>query len=454
MGRPSPEQPELARDLRVHHASAVVVGTIIGSGIFLVPSEMMQAVGSARLVYLAWVVGGLLSFFGALTYAELGAMKPQAGGEYVYIRDAYGPLTGFLYAWTWFVIAKPASIATITTGLVRILSTFAIFSSLSLPIGHGIAVTQGQALAILATILISALNYFGVKRAGEFQFFFTLLKVAIILGIVVAGFHYASGSWSNFSGTYAAAKGGIEGFMAALVAALWAYDGWNDLNMVAGEVKNPERNIPIALILGVATVGALYMLVNAAVQYVLPATAIAMSPRPATDAMVLAIGALGGSIVATGMAISMLATLNGTVMSGARVPYAVARDRYFFSALAQVHPRFHTPWVAIVVQAVLAIILLLFGGTFRQFFSLAIFAEWLFYMVAASSIFLFRTREPNASRPYRVWAYPFVPVLFVLASSVLLYYTFTANLRTSEIGLLVILAGIPVFYSFARRRVS
>ena len=329
--------PNFRRDLGVSHASAVVVGTIIGSGIFLVPAEMMQAVGSAKLVYLAWVVGGLLSFFGALTYAELGAMKPQAGGEYVYVRDGYGPLGGFLYAWTWFVIAKPASVATVVTGLVRILGTFSVFSFFSNNVINApVAVTWGQVFAIAAAILISVLNYLGVKKAGEFQLVFTMLKVAIILGIVVvcfSGIGSVTGrGWSNFAGTFAGAKGGIAGFMAALVAALWAYDGWNDLNMVAGEVKHPERNIPIALIAGVATVGVLYVLVNAGVQYVLPANAIAASPRPASDAVALVMGRLGASIVSAGMALSMLVTLNGTIMSGARVPYAVARDGYFFRA--------------------------------------------------------------------------------------------------------------------------
>src|SRR5580658_8326513 len=181
-------RPELARDLGVSHAGAIVVGTIIGSGIFLVPAEMMQAVGSAKLVYLAWLVGGLLSFFGALTYAELGSMKPQAGGEYVYVRDGYGPLAGFLYAWTWFVIAKPASIATVTIGLVRILGTFSVFAFFShYAITQPLAVTYGQLVAIGATVLISLLNYLGVKKAGEFQLVFTVLKVAIILGIVVVG---------------------------------------------------------------------------------------------------------------------------------------------------------------------------------------------------------------------------------------------------------------------------
>jgi APA family basic amino acid/polyamine antiporter len=455
-------RPELSRDLGVSHASAVVVGTIIGSGIFLVPAEMMQAVGSAKLVYLAWLVGGLLSFFGALTYAELGAMKPQAGGEYVYVRDAYGPLGGFLYGWTWFVIAKPATVATVTTGLVRILGTFPAFSFFSDGIfsanifSHPFVVTWGQLVAIAAAILISLLNYLGVKKAGEFQLVFTVLKVAIILGIVVicfSGAGTASGrGWSNFAGTFAGAKGGIAGFMAALVAALWAYDGWNDLNMVAGEVKQPERNIPIALIAGVATVGVLYVLVNAGVQYVLPANVIAASPRPASDAVALVMGQLGASIVSAGMAISMLVTLNGSIMSGARVPYAMARDGYFFRTLAEVHPRFHTPSAALVVQAILSIILLLLGGSFRQLFSLAIFAEWLFYMIAGSTVFVFRWRDPQAVRPYRVLGYPVVPALFIAVAAVLLYYTFRENWPNSFYGLLVILAGVPVFGWFWWRK--
>ena len=453
-------RPELARDLKLSHAGAIVVGTIIGSGIFLVPTEMMQAVGSARVVYLAWVVGGLLSFFGALTYAELGAMKPQAGGEYVYVRDAYGPLAGFLYSWTWFLIAKPASIATITTGLVRILETFPVFSFFShafysnASINHPFTLTYGQLVAIGATLLISWLNYIGVRRAGEFQFLFTLLKVAIILAIVAVGFSYRGGTWANFATEFAGAKGGVAGFFAALVAALWAYDGWNDLNMVAGEIRNPQRNIPLSLIWGVATVGALYILVNAAVQYVLPAAAVAGSERPASDAVALVLGRAGASLVSAGMAISMLVTLNGTIMSGARVPFATARDGYFFKAIAEVHPRFHTPSVSIVVQCGLAIVLLLLGGSFRQFFTLAIFAEWLFYMIAGSTVFVFRHRDPKAERPYRVWGYPVVPAVFVLASAELLRRTFTGNLKSSAAGCLAILAGVPVFYFFARRRTT
>ncbi|HEX8816572.1 MAG TPA: amino acid permease [Terriglobales bacterium] len=450
--KPAPDTT-LVRDLGLGPASAVVVGTIIGSGIFLVPAEMMQAVGSAKLVYLAWIIGGALSFFGALTYAELAAMKPQAGGEYVYIRDAYGPLPGFLSAWTWFILAKPASIATVTVGLVRVLETFPALSSFSgRVVSTVIPVTNGQLIAIAATLFISFLNYIGVKRAGEFQLLFTLLKIAIILVIVWVGFSYVSGSWSNFATSYPGARGGIVGFMAALVAALWAYDGWNLVTMVSEEIRQPDRNLPIALIVGVAVVAVLYMLVNAAVQYVLPASAIATSLRPASDAIGLVRGPSGAMIVSLAMAISMLATLNGSILTGARMPFAMARDRLFFSALANVHPRFHTPYVAIIVQAAIAVALLLAGGSFRQFFSLTIFSEWLSYMVAATTIFVFRRRQPQAVRPYRVWGYPVVPAIFVVAAAFLLYYSFTDNFPRSLFGLLAIAAGVPIYYAFAHRR--
>jgi basic amino acid/polyamine antiporter, APA family len=447
------ESAQLPRALGLRHAIAIVVGTIIGSGIFLVPKEMMQAVGSPKLVYLAWIVGGLLSIFGALTYAELGALKPQAGGEYVYVRDGYGPLAGFLYAWTWFVIAKPASIATITTGLTRILGTFHVFSFLPHDaIRVPFPITWAQMGAILATVLISGLNYIGVRRAGDFQYFFTWLKVLMIASIVGVGFSYAGGTFRNFSTSFSGATGGMSGFMIALVAALWAYDGWNDLNMVSEEIERPERNIPLGLIVGVLLVAALYMATNAAVQYVLPAAQVAGSERPASDATRLAIGAAGAMIVSAGMALSMLVGLNGTVMSGGRVPFAVARDGYFFRMLAQVHPRYLTPGNALIVQAILSCLLLLLVARFQQLFSIAIFAEWLFYMIAASTIFIFRRRLPHARRAYRTWGYPVVPAIFIVAAAFLLYSTFTENLKRSLIGTAVILAGIPIFLYFRSSR--
>jgi len=443
----------LARDLTVSHAAAIVVGTIIGTGIFLVPSEMMQALGSAKLVYLAWLVGGVLSFLGALSYAELGAMKPQAGGEYVYLRDGYGPLAGFVYAWSTFLIAKPGSIATIATGMVRILGTFPALAKLPQnAVTWPIPISYAQLLAIALVVLISFINYLGVKRAGEFQLFFTVLKVALVVGVIVVAFAYGGGKAANYATRHPGALGGMTGFMLALVAALWAYDGWNNLNMVAGEIRRPERSIPIALIAGVGTVAALYVLMNAAVQYVMPASAIAGTGSPAADAMRAALGAGAASVFTLLMAFQMLATLNGAVLTGARVPFAAAQDGLLAPALARVHPRYHTPSAAILFQAALAIVLVLLVAKFQALFSITLFAEWLFYMLTTSTVFIFRRREPRAPRPYRVWGYPATPAVFVAASAVLLYYTFTQNVRNSLIGLLVMLAGIPVYYAMGRRR--
>jgi APA family basic amino acid/polyamine antiporter len=454
-----PQAPELIRGLNAWHATSIVAGTIIGSGIFLVPAEMMQAVGSAGLVYLAWIVGGLLSFFGALTYAELGSVRPYAGGEYVYVRDAYGPLPAFLYGWTWFLIAKPASIASVTAGLVRVLGTFSAFHflpetlfSFHITSSRVLVITYGHLVAIAANVFITGLNYIGIRKAGGFQLAFTVLKVGMIVAIAVITLTAASGSWSNFGTSFAGAKGGMAGFMAALVAALWAYDGWNDLNMVSEEIQRPEKMIPVALIVGVGLVAVLYMGMNAGIQRALPATAIAQAAVPASAASEAALGRLGVSLVSIGMIVSMLAGLNGTVMSGGRVPFAVARDGYLFKALGEVHPKFHTPALALVIQGAVAVVLELVGGAFRELFSLAIFAEWLFYVVAASTIFVFRRREPDVNRPYRTIGYPFVPALFIATAAVLLYYTFTSNLRDSIGGLVVILLGVPVYFWFARKK--
>ena len=392
--------PNLPRVLGASHATAIVVGTIIGSGIFLVPQEMMRAVGSSTLVYLAWIVGGLLSLFGAMTYAELGAMMPQAGGEYVYLRGAYGDLPAFLYMWTWFSVAKPASIASVTTGLARTLAIFSAFAWLDRYALHApLPITWAQIFAIVATWLITGLNYLGIKKAGDFQLVFTWLKGLLIL--VIAGFCFVStrGSLLNFRTAFPGAHGGFGGFMIALIAALWAYDGWNDLTMVAGEVRRPEHNLPFALIAGLFIVGALYMATNAAIQYILPAAQIAASPRPAVAAMALVAGHQGAALVSAGMALSIFVTLNGTIMSGARIPFAAARDGLFFRQMGTIHPRFQSPSTSLVVQAFLSTLLLLAVGRFQQLFELAIFSEWLFYMITATTVFVYRSKHPEMIRP-------------------------------------------------------
>jgi len=395
-------------------------------------------------------VGGIFSFFGAATYGELGAMKPQAGGEYVYIRDAYGPLAGFLCGWTWTIVVKPASLAAIATGIVRILGSISALSFLMLPGGRLAA--AGKLVAIAFVALVSVINYVGIRRAGNFQLAFTLLKIVLILTITLLAFT-AHGTWSHFAESFPGAKGGFAGFMAAVAAALWAYDGWSDLNMVAEEVRAPERNIPLAMVGGFLVIAALYMLVNAAVQFALPSAVVAGSASPMSDAVRTSwLGAGAAMVVVIAVVISLTTTLNGVAMSGSRMAFALSRDGNFFSQLAEVHPRFHTPYIAILVQAVLSAVLLLFGGNFRQLFTLSLFAEWLSYAAASASLFVFKSRGFELSAGFRRWAYPLAPALFVVASAALLYYTFTSNLRYSVVGSLVILAGIPVYHAFALRR--
>ncbi|HXU16437.1 MAG TPA: amino acid permease [Terriglobales bacterium] len=447
---PSTSKPGLIRDLSAMHAASVVIGTVIGSGIFLVPAEMMKAAGSARFVFLAWIVGGLFSFCGAVTYAQLGAMKPQAGGEYVYIRDAFGQLAGFLCAWTWILVVKPTSLAGISTGIVRVLSNFPALSFLILPDGH--LTNRGKLVAILFVIFVSFLNYIGIRRAGNFQLAFTALKIVVILAVAALAFT-SPGSWSHFSDHYSGAIGGMTGFVLAVAAALWAFDGWSDLNMIAEEVRSPAKNIPLAMLGGFGVIAALYLLVNLAVQYVLPALAIGQSASPMSDAVTRSV--LGPSAALIGSAaivVSLLTSLNGVAMSGARMAFAVSRDGNFFSSLAKVHERYHTPHTATIFQAALSIVCLLVGGSFRQLFTLALFSEWLSYVAASIALFVFRSRRNTGETGTNYWQFPVAPALFILASVGLLYYTFSSNLRYSIVGSLIISAGIPMYYAFVLRR--
>jgi basic amino acid/polyamine antiporter, APA family len=445
---------ELPRVLNASHATSIVVGIIIGSGIFLVPREMMAAVGSSRAVYAVWIVGGLLSLFGAMSYAEIAAARPRYGGEYAFLREAYGDLAGFLYMWTQIALSKPASLATIAAGLARVLGTFAVFSFFAQPaFAH---LLWGQIFAITMTWLIAGLNIIGTRKSANVQLTLTWLKGALIL--VIAGFCFGTagnhGSWHNFATDFSGARGGFSGFMIALVAALWAYDGWSDVVTMAGEVERPQRSMPIALVGGVAIVGGLYMLTNAAIQYVLPAAAIATADRPAADAMRIVAGHWGATLVSIGMAVSICATFVGSSLSGARVPFAAARDGLFFKQLAHVNKRFQTPSAALILQAVLSTLLLLAIGRFQALFSLAIFSEWLFYALTASTVFVFRRRDPEGTRPYSLWGYPLVPALFIVAAAVLLVFSFADQPRNSLIGMAIILLGIPLHFFLQRKRVA
>lgn len=445
-------RPELPRVLNASHATSIVVGIIIGSGIFLVPREMMVAVGSSWMVYAVWITGGLLSLFGAMTYAEIAAGRPKYGGEYAFLREAYGDLTAFVFMWTQVTIAKPSSIASIASGVVRVLGNFAAFSFLSKSFLPHVA--WGQIVAIIFVWLITGLNILGTRKAGNTQRVLMVLKVAMVLTVVGLCLWGGHGSAANFATHYTGARGGFAGFMVALIAALWAYDGWSDVTHTAGEIQNPQRSLPLALVGGVTIVGVLYMLTNAAIQYVLPADVIAHADRPAVAAILLSAGPAAAWLFSIGLAISYGSTFIGSSLTGARIPFAAARDGLFFKGLAYVHPRFRTPSRALILQATISSLLLLLINTFQGLFSLAIFSEWLFYGAVTASVFVFRRRETadeSRNRPYSVWGYPVVPALFVLAAAVLLVFSIVDQPRNSLIGTGIILLGIPLYRVFERQ---
>jgi APA family basic amino acid/polyamine antiporter len=448
---------ELKRDLGAWGAASIVVGTVIGSGIFLVPSTMIQAVGSPKMVFLVWVAGGLLSVFGALTYAELAAALPEAGGEYVFLREAYGPFWGFLYGWTQMWVAKSGSIATLATAFFYYLANFRpdlerVFYTIPLPLGARggpLEVRYGQFLAMAVILLLAGVNYFGVKFGGWVQIAVTVTKLGLILTIVVIGLGSGQGSAAHYQSGIAV-PGGAGGFFVALVAALWAYDGWNNVSMVSSEIRNPQRSLPLALILGTLTVLAVYLLTNAAYFFVLPATQVAASNRVAADMMRQILGNRGADAVSIAAMVSIFAALNGSLLSGARVPYAMARDGLFFRSVSRVNPRYHTPGVSILALSLWSALLVL-SGRYEQLFTYVIFASWILYGMTAASVVVLRWKRPELVRPYRTVGYPVLPVLFVLGAGCVVFFTLRQSPRESILGLALILLGFPFYLHWKRR---
>jgi APA family basic amino acid/polyamine antiporter len=448
---------ELRRDLGPWTAAAIVVGTVIGSGIFLVPRTMVRGVGTAPLVALVWVVGGLLSLAGALSYAELAAAIPEAGGEYAYLREAYGPLWGFLYSWTQMWVAKSGSIATLATGFFVYLANFfppleTVFYTLPLPLGpHGgpLELRYGQIFAIVLILLLGLVNYCGVKAGGNVQVAVTALKLALIGFIVVAGLTYGRPAAAALAGRPATTLT-FAGFVAALVAALWAYDGWNNVSMVSSEIRDPQRNLPRALVWGTAAVIAVYLLANAAYFHVLSAVEVGGSERVAAEMMRRILGAPGAAAVSVAAMISIFAALNGSILSGARVPYAAARGGYFFAAIGRVHPKFRTPGVSILALSAWAALLTL-SGKYDDLFNLVIFASWILYAMTAAAVLVLRKKRPDLPRPYRTAGYPVVPALFVLAAMVLIVATAVQRPRESVMGIGVIVVGLPFYFYWKSR---
>jgi basic amino acid/polyamine antiporter, APA family len=466
----TPQNPTitLIRGLTLVAAVSIIVANVVGTGVFLKARVMTCNVGTPGMVVTVWVVAGLLSLAGALTYAELGAMMPRAGGEYVFVREAYGSGAGFLYGWMQILIAKTGSQASLAAGLAIFLNdltggafdqTFftADLGLFKLPFG------TSQLVAVAAIVIFTAVNCAAVVVSGWIATALTVVKVALVLGVGFGAFLLADGNWSNYSlanaggaceGVDAAARLGVAGFGAAMLGALWGYDGWNNLTLAAGEIKNPQRNLPLALVGGTAVIILLYVFINLAYFYVLDPTAVAgVSAKSSVAREVVArfLGPLAITLMAAGLMASSIGSLHTSILTGARVPYAMARDGLFFQNLSRLSPKTRVPVGALVVQGVWACVLAL-SGSFDTLTNYVVFGSWIFYGLVTASIFLFRRRQPMAERPYRAWGYPVVPVLFLLVTAFLLVNTLLTTPKEAVVGLVLIALGLPVYYFFFRHR--
>ncbi len=433
------QQPQLLRALGLWGATAIVVGIMIGSAIFIVPANITRQVGSERAGLAVWLVTGLLSLFGALSFAELAAMMPQAGGQYIYLREGYGPLVSFLCGWMFFLIQQSGGIATLAVGLARYLGNFFPFSD------------AGQKTAAALVILVlTAINYRGVRKGGWVQSVLTGLNVGVVVALIALGYALTRGSPAVASSLSAPSSARfVASFGVAMVAALWAYEGWNNVTFAAGEVKRPERNLPLALILGTSLVIAIYLGLNLLYYHVLTLPEIARSERVAADAASRFLGTTGSRLTALAIIISVFGSLNGSILAGARVYYAMAKDGQFFRWCAAVHPRFRTPHLALVVQGVWSSFLVLLAG-YEQLFTYTVFAAWVFYALTAFAVIILRRKVPDAVRPYRVFAYPLVPIIFVLASAGFLTDTLVESPKEAGLGCLLVVVGVPVYFVWRR----
>jgi APA family basic amino acid/polyamine antiporter len=427
---------DLPRRLGLLDALSIVVGIVIGGGIFLVPNLVAQELKSATSILAVWIFAGVISFFGSLACAELGTAIPSTGGQYVFLREAYGPLIGFLCGWSMFVVARTAQVAWLAVILALYVSYFVPLS----PWGS-------KLLGIGAIALFTAINYRGVTAGAMVQKIFTLAKVAGLLVIICSAFLWSGKAVS----TAPVVDGGfsLSSFGVALIASLLAYDGWVQVTFVAGEIRNPQRNVLWALALGSIVCIAVYVLANVAYLRVLPIAEIAVSPHVGATLAERVLGSRGGILVSLTILISIIGTLNGCFLTSPRVYFAQARDGLFFRKFGEVHPRYQTPGFAIVAQGVWAVVLLV-SGSYETLVDYALFALWLSYGLMVAGVIILRRKQPNLARPYRMWGYPVTPVLFLVITGWFLVNMLRTRPVPSLAGLLLIATGVPVYFVWAR----
>jgi APA family basic amino acid/polyamine antiporter len=414
-----------------------VIGTVIGSGIFLVPGGVLrQAGGQAGPALVVWIAGGALSLLGALAYGELGAMNPAAGGLYVYLRDAFGPLTAFLYGWTFFLVIATGSAATLAVASTSYLQQFISLG----PIGQKLG-----AIALLA--IVAAINVRSTRRSADVQNWSTAIKVGalLIMSVVLVASPRAAAPdpmpfWpASFTPSL------LSGMGLGMIGVLWAYEGWQYVTFSAGEAMNPQRTFPSAIVIGTASLIGIYVFANVGYLAALGTTGVATSDRVAAQAVSAIVGPSAAKLIAAVILVSIFSATNGLTISAPRVYYAMAKDGLFFGRLAEVHPRFGTPAVSIVAGTAWAMVLAA-SGTFEQLLTYVVFVGWIFYALGAACVFVLRRTRPDAERPFRVPGYPWTPLLFIVAAVALVGNTIATQPGRAAVGIGVVLLGLPVYY--------
>lgn len=435
---------QLERVLGLRQLILIVVGTVIGSGIFIVPATVLKQTGGLGPALLVWLIAGILSLLGALTYGELGAMHPEAGGLYAYIRDAFGPLPAFLYGWTLFFVICAGSVATLA---VAVSSYMGELVPLSPGLGKAVAVTMIAAVAVI--------NVKGTGESAAVQGWTTLLKAGMIVLMSVVLISVGGGGTQPEPTALEplAPLSLLSAVGVAMIGALWAYEGWQYVTFSAGETMDPQRTFPRGIIAGTAAIAVIYLVANLGYVAALGLGAAAESERVAADAVTAVLGPAAGKVVAFTIVISMFSAANGLMLTAPRAFYAMAQDGIFFRKLAEVHPRFGTPAFAIIATSLWAMILAL-SGTFERLLTYVVFAGWIFYALGALSIFAYRRTRPEAERPFRVPGYPITPLLFVLAAAAIVVNTLVNRPESAVVGLGVVLLGTPAYFLWRRRTVA
>jgi APA family basic amino acid/polyamine antiporter len=456
---PAGDEHLLIRGVGGWDATLITIGSVLGSGVFITTGDIARSIPHAGMILLVWIVGGMLTLTGALTYAELGAMFPRAGGQYHYLREAYGPFWGFLFGWAAFLVIMSGGIATLAVGFGEYLGAWIPYFStghilFSLPVGFVTwTVNGGQVGGAAAICFLTAVNYVGLREGTGLQNLVTIAKIGSLLGLAGLGFLVPGPVEASRAILAPLPSGGLwVAFGVGMIAAFWSYDGWYAVSNMAGEMKRPSRDLPLGIITGVVAVTLLYSLMNLVYIRALPVSDMAATGRIGETAAHALFGPVGGRVITAAVIISTFGCISSTILYAARIYFPMACDGSFFPALARINPRYRTPGACLVAQGIWSVVLT-FSGTYEQLYTYVVFAVVVFHAATGAAVFVLRHTRPDAPRPYRTWGYPLVPAVFVLSSVLLVANTLRERPFESLIGTAIIAAGVPG-YLFWRRRAS